>query len=230
MNINGTDYLLRYDNGNNAEIASRQTYTVNGNFPEVYTNVSNRSLIHEPVMDYTVYDHYISISSNNRDATSYPLHYDYRINLDYPIKNVRKIEMISAILPNQGAASSSGNILNESHLIIDIDEINYIEFPNNTGSVSGLKGFSILPLKNPTKTTGGFINPELGCIYHKSKVFKTPMANLNHFSIKIRNYQGVLYDFGQANGSTDKEYQNHFVFKITSEEVNRNMLNHRNVY
>lgn len=201
------------------------------NYKEAYSVTGNQqlSLVQEPVQKYKMYSHYLSISSSNRDSVNYPLHYDYRINFDQPFKNIKVIELISAIFPNQPASSSGGDILNESHLVLDIDELNYIEFPNNQGS-QVLKGFSILPLKPPTKSSGGFINPELGCIYHKSKVFKTPLASLDHLTMKIRDSNGNLYDFGEPTGSTLKSHQNHLVFKITVEEVDRNVLNNRNVF
>lgn len=230
MNDYGSNYQIQYESGLNT--ASQGGFkTVQSNYPYVHSKTANQQLSVdiEPDMKYKQYEYYISISSNNRDSSNYPLHYDYRVNLDQPYKNIKKIELISAILPNQPAASSGVNILNESHLIIDIENLNYIEFPNNVGSAS-LKGFAILPLKPPTQSTGGFINPELGCIYHKSRVFKTPLANLDHFAIKIRDNSGELYDFGEPTGSTDKSYQNHLVFKVTVEEASRELLNQRNVY
>lgn len=224
MNDFGSSYQIQYQQGGKV---TPGRYTVPANFP--LRNNQQLSLKAEPDTQYTTYQHYVSVSSSNRDATNYPLHYDYRINFDYPYRNIKEIELISAIIPNQGATSSSGDILNESHLILDIEELNYIEFPNNVGS-SALKGCAILPLKAGTKTSGGFINPELGCIYHQSKVYRTPLASLDHFTIKIRDNLGNLYDFGQTAGSTAKAYQNHFVFKITTEEVKQTALNHRNVF
>lgn len=230
MNEYGSNYEIQYNSG--LEFAKNGGFkTINSNLPYTHSVEANKqlSLTAEPSVIYNEYDHYVNISSSNRDTLNYPLHYNYRINFDYPLKNIKRIELISAIFPNQPATSSGGNILNESHLIIDVDELNYVEFPNNVGS-SALKGFAILPLKAATQSTGGFINPELGCIYHKSKIYKTPLASLDHISIKIRDYQGNLYDFGQPAGSTNKQYQNHFVFKVTTEEVSRKVLNHRNVY
>lgn len=230
------NYQVQYNQG--LEIPSQSSYRQNNVFRNTESNYhaahganANKqlSLVQEPVQKYKLYSHYISISSSNRDSTNYPLHYDYRINFDQPFKNIREIELISAILPNQPAASSGADILNESHFVLDIDELNYIEFPNNVGS-QALKGFAILPLKAATKNTGGFINPELGCIYHQSKVFKTPLASLDHLTIKIRDNNGNLYDFGQPNGVTSKTHQNHFVFKITVEEVDRTVFNTRNVF
>ena len=229
MNEYGSSYALKYDNG--LETPSGTFNTTYKNLPFAHQEQGNKqlSVVSEPKIEYVEYEHYVNISSNNRDSVNYPLHYDYRINFDHPFKNIKKIELISAILPNQAAASSGGDILNEGYLVIDVDEINYIEFPNNVGS-NPLKGFSILPLRPPTQTTGGFIIPELGCIYNKSKVFKTPLASLDHVTIKIRDCDGNLYDFGVTGGSTAKPYQNHLVFKITVEEARREKLNHRNVY
>jgi hypothetical protein len=225
-------YRIQYNQG--LAIPNRTHSAVrNGeyDYQQTYSSAANTqySLVQEPVQKYKLYSHYISISSSNRDSTNYPLHYDYRINFDQPFKNIKEIELISAIFPNQAAASSGSDILNESHFVLDIDSLNYIEFPNNVGS-QALKGFSILPLKPPTKNSGGFIIPELGCIYHKSRVFKTPLASLDHLNIKIRDSDGNLYDFGHPNGTTTKSHQNHFVFKITVEEVDRTILNNRNVF
>ena len=211
------------------QIPSETFFSRQANYPYNLDNSKNLSISQESNVSYYEYEHYVNVSSSNRDTSNYPLHYDYRINFDFPFKNVKKIELISAIIPNQPASVSSGDILNESHLVVDLEEINYIEFPNNIGSNS-LKGFAILPLKAPTKGTGGFINPELGCIYHKSKVFKTPLASLQHLTVKIRDYLGNLYDFGSTGGSSDKTLQNHFVFKITCEEVSRIPLAHRNEF
>lgn len=232
-NINNlNDYSLKFKG--NLQIPddyNKGFPTMNVNFPINKNQVNNEpiSVLNEPHIVYTNHEEYISLSSSNRDSVNYPLHYDYRFKFDHPYKNVKKIELISAILPNKGASSSSGDILNEPSIVLDIDQLNFIEFPNNVGSRS-IKAFSILPLKAATKSTGGFINPELGCMYNTSKVFKTPLASLDHFSIKLRSIKGELYDFGQPNGSTDEAFQNHFVFKITIEEAARKVLNQRNVF
>lgn len=195
------------------------------NFPMLPNNDINKhlSVSNEKNIKYTENINFISISSNNRNSTNYPLHYDYRINFDTPYKNVKSIEMISAIIPNQSAT----DILNEPYLVVDIDELNCIEFPNV--SIKS-RGFAILPLKAATKGTGGFINPELGCIFRTANILKNPIANLSHMTIKIRDMDGNLYDFGQSNGSTAKAYQNAFVFKITTEETDTSSLQRRNVF
>lgn len=231
MSNNLNDYSLKFKG--NLQIPDDYTKgypTMDINYPINNNNQKKPiSVINEPDIIYTTHDEYISLSSSNRDSVNYPLHYNYRFKFDHPYKNVKKIELISAILPNKGSSSSAGDILNEPLIILDIDQLNFIEFPNNVGSQS-ISAFSILPLKPSTKSTGGFINPELGCMYNTSKIFKTPLASLDHFNIKLRNVNGDLYDFGQAVGSTDKEYQNHFVFKITIEEASRKVLRHRNVF
>lgn len=231
METYGSNYAIKFFGDNTIPNPSVNYNRNLGSFPfNGSGNIDQHfSVKNEKDVSYEQFEEYISISSSNRDSVNYPLHYDYRINFDTPYKNIRKVELISAIFPNQPASSSSGDILNESHLILDIDNLNYIEFPNNTGSKS-LKGFSILPIKGTVKTSGGFIVPELGCIYHKAKVFKTPLASISYFNIKIRDYSGELYDFGEPVGSTNKALQNHFVFKITIEDVSKESLEQKNVY
>ena len=165
-----TNRLLFKDNG----LANLETnFTMKKNYEEAFgqDNSTMFSVINEPNVRYTLFENYISISSSNRDIMNYPLHYDYSISFDQPYKNIKSVELISAILPN------TPGVLDEPFLAIDIEELNYVEFPNNEGSAN-LKAFSILPLKTPVKNIGGFINPELGCVYHKKKVFKTPLASL----------------------------------------------------
>ncbi|HEY9701931.1 MAG TPA: hypothetical protein V6C58_05775 [Allocoleopsis sp.] len=219
---------LRYDSGN-VETSDCGISSIQSNYPHVYSEQANRNISHniEPNMKYTNRVQYVHVSSNDRDTVNYPKHYDYMIKFDTPFRNVKCVEMISAIVPNQPASSSGGDILNEPFLIVDIDELNFIEFPNSGNSVN--RGFAILPLKTPTKGSGGFINPELGCIYKTVRIFDTP-THISRMSIKIRDMNGNLYDFGSS-GSTSKTHQNSFVFKIVTEEVQKgNDMKYRNVY
>lgn len=165
-----------------------------------------------------LYEHYVCVNSGNRNSTNYPLHYNYRINFNEVYKNVKKIELIKSVIPNQGATVSSGDILNEPFLLIDIEEINYIQVPS---SGKTLEGFAVIPLAIPNKSTGGFINLDLGTSYQTSKVYKEPIASLTSITIKIKDLNGDLYDFGQPSGSTAKQFQNTFVFKITTQEFVR---------
>ncbi len=199
----------------------------NNNYDYVFSKNSNRkySNIVEPNINYSQKEIFLHISSNDRDTTNYPLHYDYRVNFD-TIKNIRQAEIVSVIFPNQPASSSGGDILNEPFLMVDIPELNFIEFGN---LATQNKAFSILPLKAPNKTADGFIVPETRCMTKTIRTFNNPIS-LSNLTIKIRDVSGNLYDFGASSGSTNKKYQNAFTFKFVIEEVDRNILEQRNIY
>ena len=180
------------------------------------------SVIQEEDVTYENTSHFVFISSSYRDDVNYPLHYDYRVELQNEYKNVKSVEMISATIPN------ITGILDEPVVVFDIDELNFIDFPSKSGNSH--KGFTIIPLKSPNKTTDGFINPELSCTYRGVFEHKTPIASLNHLRIKIRDVDGNLYDFGAPAGSTAKKDQHSFVLKIVTQEKSRDNLNYRNVF
>lgn len=215
---------LVYNNEYNNPQPNFNSMRNTNNYNRTFSTEANQqlSLVAEPSIEYERTTKFLCISSNNRDTVNYPLHYDYRVNLTEPHRNVKSIEMISATLPNQ----SGTNILDEPCLLIDIPEINCIEAPNISTNINC---FSILPMKNATKTTGGFINPELGCMFRTANYFKIPIT-ISSLTIKIRDIYGNLYDFGSPSGSTDKAYINSFVFKIVTEEPVRKGMNVRNIY
>lgn len=222
---------IRYNDNYNPLSNRESKFDTNQTVP--FKQETPISLVAEPSITYTRCEHYINISSTNRDTTNYPLHYDYRVDFDIIYKNVKKIELVNAIIPNRPSASSGSTILNEPFLVIDIENLNFIDFPINNTTSTTFKGFSILPLKTPNvgiSGTGGYIIPDLGCLYHTSKIYKTPLAKLSYMNIKIRDHTGALYTFNNDNGTTDIDYQHHLVFKITTEEKDQSVLNHRNVF
>jgi hypothetical protein len=151
--------------------------------------------------------HYIAVSSSYRNATNYPKHYDYRINLNEPLYDVIKAEMIACTFPN------SADILDEPALVIDIEELNFIKCQNTSQTTA----FTIVPLKGPNKASAGFINPELSCtVRGKYCKLESPKGVLSSLTIKVRNIEGVLYDFGSPSGSTSKALQHSFVLKIVT--------------
>lgn len=202
----------------------------NGNYNYVFSPSANRqlSVLEEPNVKYSPVINYLHVTSADRDSTNYPLHYDYKVNFN-TYKNVKSVELVSAIFPNQPASSSGGNILNEPYLLIDISELNYIDFPIKSAVTSIASVFSVYPLKNSTQSSGGYIFTDFSTINNTKRFFKIP-SNLSVFHIKIRDMNGNLYDFGQTAGSTNKAYQHSLTFKIISEEVDRKQMNVRNVY
>lgn len=163
--------------------------------------------------------HYIMISSSYRDTVNYPKHYDYRINLNESFYDVVKAEIIACTFPN------SSGILDEPALVIDIDELNFIKCQNTLQT----HAFTIIPLKGPNKASGGFINPELACtVRSKWCKLENPRGVLSSLTIKIRDLEGSLYDFGSPNGSTAKALQHSFVLKLVTKVAKNKAANLRN--
>lgn len=210
----GKNYIQR----NN--VLTKPAKTMQSNYNTVYSKEFNEqlSLRQEPEIQYETREHYINITSSARDTTNQALHYNYYIQLDKEkYKNVIKVEMLSAFFPN------SANITDEPYLVFDIEELNCIDFFNGDKNNNG---FAVLPIK---PTTGAFIVPDFGCIYH-TVYFPRPAKSLTRLTIKIRDINGNLYDFGSPNGSTSTALQNGFQLKITTEEVNRRILGERHTY
>jgi hypothetical protein len=166
-----------------------------------------------PQVETEIDCHYIFVNSGYRNTDNYPLHYDYRINLNDGYNDVISIEMVSVTFPN------STNILNEPVLMFDIEEINFIKAQNTAGT----NIFSIVPLKGPNKVSGGFINPELACNHRALWCNETnPISRLSSLTVKIRDVDGALYDFGVSVGDTTKALQHSFVLKLKTKIPIRN--------
>lgn len=203
---------LRY---NRSSSGPRGIKTSETNYPDIYQSPQQLSVIQEPNIKYELTEHFLSVTSGARGAQ--PLHYNFYINLPKVYENVIKVEMISATFPN------SSGITNEPYLVYDIDELNCIDFILGENNNSG---FAVVPIK---PTTGAFINPELGCMYHTSYCPKQA-KKLARLTIKIRDVSGDLYDFGFPNGTTNILNQNSFMLKIITQDIDRTPLNVRNTY
>ena len=189
------------------------------NYHQVFDPKNNVqfSLQAEPDIMYRNKIHNVNVYSGGR-SVSQLLHYDYYIQLDQVYDNVVKVEMIGAILPNIGTINS------EPCLIVDIKELNCIDFTNNDNNHSG---FAILPIK---PSASSFIIPELGCMYHTT--FEPESAiQLSRLTVKIKDISGNIYDFGSPNGTVAKTSQHSFCLRITTSEVNRSdVIKERRVY
>lgn len=200
------------------QIPNRGVTTVNDNYPNTF---NAKSFLEQRDETYTYTDNYVVISSNDREASRYPLHFSYNVDLVSTFKNVVSVGVISATLPN------TTGVLNEPYLILSINELDFLDF----GSLSNNnKGFAMLPLKGPSQTSGGFIVPDFTACCHSQALFKTPLARLSRLTIKIKDYASVLYNFGKPAGSTLKADQHSFMLKITTRELSRESLGNRNAY
>lgn len=167
---------------------------------------------------YRTFDHYITVNSAKRDAINHPLHYSFRINLKDHIKNVKEVELINVIIPNTAALKE------EPFILLDIAELNHVSVPGNPNDY-----FAVIPVTRANDYVGNFISPNLGSTYRTSKVFRTP-GTLSSITVSVKDQDGKLYDFGAPNGTTAKNLQSTFVFRVRTEEVDRSVVSHRNVF
>jgi hypothetical protein len=174
----------------------------------------------EPSIEYCERVDFLHVSSIDREVEFYPKTSNYRYQFEDTFKNVKSIKLIGATIPNQN------NILDNSSIILQIDEINHLNFSSNNIN----KGFAVMMLKGPSRPTDGFIVPEMACNLNSYVEFRTPLAKLNSFTINLTGIDGQPIDFGESNGSLLKKDQNTLLFRIVTMEKNRDQLKHRNVY
>lgn len=208
------EHYNRYNDFNVSEINNNK---YNANFIRK-SNDRQLSVIQEPDIKYDYYDYYFVVSSASRDLVNYPRESNYMVSFDTPYKNVHSIELIQAIIPDKNSVTS------EPYLLLSIEEIPDIMASNNQEI---LNAFAIIQLTPPV-TAGGFINTDKRIHENIPKVFHTPIS-LSRMSIKLTNSLGSVFDFGGIS-STDKQYQNTFVFKITCYEKSRDSIKFRNVF
>ena len=227
------EHYIRYNDINN--IMEHNVYeNNNGNLSNINTNVNysndykkayspdyNNSLSveQETNIEYESKCNYLVISSKDRDIINYPKSNFYVVNLENEYKNISSVSLVQAIIPDKNSVTS------EPYLLLKINELDNI-MDSNDRNISD--AFAIIQLTPPT-VSGTFIQNDSRI--HESTVlhYKTHKASLSKITISITDYQGIPFNFG-GDGTTDKAYQNTFVFKIVTVEKNRKVLQNRNVY
>lgn len=171
--------------------------------------------------DYTIVKRYLKVSSADRDPAIYPSSSSFSIDLPVEYRNIVSVELIQGIIPDKN------NVSLEPYLILSIDEI-----PNTIDAIDRVTSdaFAILMLSTPPLTVGSFIS--VNTHIHKNTVLyfnQTPKAKLSKMTIKIKNSDGDIFDFG-GSGSTSKATQSTFFFKITERVHNTRVINNKPVY
>ncbi len=136
-------------------------------------------------MDYIVY-----VDSNNRDQILYPNSNSYTLHLTTPIRNVTKVEVLSAMLPN---------VFSSQYLTLDINELrtpqNLIAdalnltdtYPTNEGNTSAIHNLSV-PTANafygsfatiPVKASAS-ISSNLATFTNTNFIYNTEFYNANY--------------------------------------------------
>lgn len=191
-------------------------------FNQAFNAENNKKLSveQEPNIEYEETVNYIVVSSKDRDVSQYPNVNRYMIDLPSEFKNIKTIELIQAILPDQN------NIKLEPYILLKIEELEDVMVSNDRNISDA---FAIIQICCPA-IDGGFINMDTKIHEKTVKFFKTPKASLSRMTIRVTDYAGVLFDFGSATPGLTKTYQNTFVFKVVTLDRKRVSLSHRSVF
>jgi hypothetical protein len=204
----------------NTEEHNRNQYTSN-DFKTVFSDNFNQqlSLAVEPDIKYEKRDNYLIVSSTDRDTSVYPSSSNFVIQLEKEYKNITSVELIQAIVPDKNSVTS------EPYLLLRVREFENTMDSNNKHIFNS---FAILQVCSPT-VADSFLQIDKRIFENITLNYRTPRANLSKITIQITDANGNIFDFG-GSGSTDKATQCLFVFKITTSDSNRGLLNNRNVY
>jgi hypothetical protein len=191
-------------------------------FNQAFNAENNKklSLDYEPNIEYEETVSYLVVSSKDRDVSQHPNVNHYMIDFPREFKNIKSIELIQAILPDQN------DIKLEPYILLKIEELEDVMVSNDR-NVSD--AFAIIQISCPA-IDGGFINMDTKIHEKTVKYFKTPKASLSRMTVRVTDYAGALFDFGSATPGFSKEYQNTFVFKVITLDRKRVSLAHRSVF
>ena len=196
---------------------------------KVITNISankksrDNKLLGKKKSNYTIEnDILLNIDSSNRDLTLYPESNSYKIKIDPPIKNVKKIEMISSEFPNteqliRGSSSNSQNNQINFRLLNDFingigDKVYGIElFPGNYNSLS-LSEEMTIKMNNLKKK---YDNKNFEFAISLDDVSDNSSINLikSDFSKYVTVSEETFYEENGINGFT---FSDELAFKFTS--------------
>lgn len=210
--------VYEHNQGNLSNVNTNVNYT-NAYTKEYSSQEPGLSVVQESSIEYETKFNYLVISSKDRDITNYPKSNYYVINLETEYKNIASVSLVQAIIPDKNSVTS------EPYLLLKINELDNV-MDSNDRNISD--AFAIIQLTPPT-VSGTFIQNDSRI--HESTVlhYKTHKASLSKITISITDYQGIPFNFG-GDGTTTKDFQNTFVFKIVTVEKNRKVLQNRNVY
>lgn len=209
----------RYKKINNEEYNKNQ-YTSN-DFKNVFSNEFNQqlSVSQEPDIKYEKRENYLIVSSADRDTSIYPSSSNFVIQLQQEYKNITSVELIQAIVPDKNDVTA------EPYLLLKVNEFENTMESNNKQIYNS---FAILQVCQPT-VPNSFLQIDKRIFENVTLNYRTPRASLSKITIQITNSEGSIFDFG-GSGATTKATQCLFVFKITTSDSNRTLINNRNLY
>lgn len=204
----------------NTDEYNKNHYTSN-DFKTVFSDNFNQqlSITGEPDIKYETRENYLVVSSADRDTSVYPSSSNFVIQLEKEYKNITSVELIQAIVPDKNS------VTDEPYLLLKVREFENTMDSNNKQVYNS---FAILQVCPPT-VANSFLQIDKRIFENVTLHYRTPRANLSKITIQITDAEGNIFDFG-GSGTTTKAYQCLFVFKITTSDSNRGLLNNRNVY
>jgi hypothetical protein len=204
----------------NTEEFNKNQYKSN-DFKNVFSNDFNQqlSVSQEPDIKYEKRDNYLIVSSKDRDTSVYPSSSNFVIQLQQEYKNITSVELIQAIVPDKN------NVTVEPYLLLKVNEFENTMESNNKHIYDS---FAVLQVCQPT-VPDSFLQIDKRIFENVTLNYRTPRASLSKITIQITNSDGSIFDFG-GSGTTAKAYQCLFVFKITTSDSNRTLINNRNLY
>lgn len=213
------EHYNRYSRINTDE--SNKTNYASNDFKDAFSSNFNKqlSVSNEPDITYTEYENYLVVSSGDRDVNLYPKSNNFMINLDEEYRNISRIELIQAIVPDKN------NVTSEPYLLLKIKELDNTMQSNNKAV---FESFAILQVCSPT-VSGSFLQMDKRIYENTILNYKTPKATLSKLTITINDANGIPFEFG-GDGTTNKAYQSLFVFRVVTLETNRQSINTRNLY
>lgn len=211
------EHYNRYDYLNFNESNAHKYF--NNQYDHVFSPEYNQklSVIQEPDIVYDKIEHYLAISSFDRDIDNYPKSNSYSITLPKEFRNVIRIQLIESIVPNRN------NISHQPYLLLNIKELEG-KIPIDSMNPAISKSFAIIQLTNGS---GKFV--QIDRKVHENIVFNALQPiNLSKMTITLTDYAGVPFEFGNdTGGSFNPEYQNTLIFKIVTLEKSRKSLEYR---
>lgn len=211
-----------YNRYNSLNYDEENKYNLNKNdYQTVFSQENNKplSVLQEPTITYDSVEQYLVINTADRDTINYPNSCKFVLELNEPLKNISKMELIQAIIPDKN------NVQNQPYLLLKINELDNVMLSNDKNISDS---FAVIQLSTPT-LPGTFIQCDKRIMEYVKLNYKTPKAHLSKMTISLTDPLGNIFDFG-ANGSIDIAYQCTFVIKVTTKETIRSIINQRNVY
>ena len=158
------------------------------------------NVLPDPSSPFALRETYITIDSRDRDTTVWPSASYFQVRmepdsgfagatLNRNYKNIKSIELVSAVYPN------TNNVLKEMYLYLIIPEIDGVYDATNR---AGLNAFAKLI---PHHTVGDYVYTYNDYIERQKKIYNVRGQRLDRLTLQFAKYDGTTFDFN-ADGKT----------------------------